>query len=161
MNCSARFCSLQTWKTSSKMLFWLHVWWYLLHLNNLFLHVLYACWLPIKEILKLSRNFLWFENFTRAYLFQIALEIMWLPVQMYWINCLRHLERYVAKYLYKSKLKKNVELPCLCYTVVLLPQKRFEKNKNGDLRILQNRLKNRFWGKRTTIYHRQGNSTFF
>ena len=39
------------------MLFWLHVWWYLQHLNNLFLHVVYAGWLPIKEILKLSRNF--------------------------------------------------------------------------------------------------------
>ena len=38
------------------MLFWLHVWWYLQHLNNLFLHVVYACWLPIKKILKLSRN---------------------------------------------------------------------------------------------------------
>ena len=57
MNCSARFCSLQTLKTSSKMLFWLHVWWYLQHLNNLFLHVVYACWLPIKVILKLSHNF--------------------------------------------------------------------------------------------------------
>ena len=56
MNCSARFRSLQTLKTSSKMLFWLHVWWYLQHLNNLFLHVVYACWLPIKKILKLSRN---------------------------------------------------------------------------------------------------------
>ena len=39
------------------MLFWLHVWWYLLHLNNLFLHIVYAGWLPIKEILKLSGNF--------------------------------------------------------------------------------------------------------
>ena len=39
------------------MLFWLHVWWYLQHLNNLFLHVVYAGWLPIKEILRLSRKF--------------------------------------------------------------------------------------------------------
>ena len=65
MNCSARFCSLQTLKTSSKMLFWLHVWWYLQHLNNLFLHVVYAGWLPIKEILKLSRNF--FMNIINKY----------------------------------------------------------------------------------------------
>ena len=39
------------------MLFWLYVWWYLQHLNNLFLHVVYACWLPVKVILNLSRNF--------------------------------------------------------------------------------------------------------
>ena len=39
------------------MLFWLHMWWYLLHLNNLFLHIVYVAWLPIKEILKLSGNF--------------------------------------------------------------------------------------------------------
>ena len=31
---------------------------------------------------------------------------------------------------------------------------------NGELKFIQNRSKNRFWGKRTTIHHRQGNSTF-
>ena len=25
---------------------------------------------------------------------------------------------------------------------------------NGELKLIQNRLKNRFWGKRTTIHHR-------
>ena len=34
------------------MLFWLHVWWYLQHLNDLFLHVVYEGWLLIKEILR-------------------------------------------------------------------------------------------------------------
>ena len=31
---------------------------------------------------------------------------------------------------------------------------------NGELKFIQNRSKNHFWGKRTTIDHRQGNSTF-
>ena len=31
---------------------------------------------------------------------------------------------------------------------------------NDKLKFIQNRSKNRFWGKRTTIDHRQGNSTF-
>ena len=31
---------------------------------------------------------------------------------------------------------------------------------NCELKFIQNRSKNRFWGKRTTIHHRQGNSTF-
>ena len=31
---------------------------------------------------------------------------------------------------------------------------------NGELKFIQNRSKNRFWGKRTTIHHRQGNPTF-
>ena len=31
---------------------------------------------------------------------------------------------------------------------------------NSELKLLQNGSKNRFWGKRTTIIHRQGNSTF-
>ena len=31
---------------------------------------------------------------------------------------------------------------------------------NGELKFIQNRSKIRFWGKRTTIHHRQDNSTF-
>ena len=31
---------------------------------------------------------------------------------------------------------------------------------NGEFKFIQNRSKNRIWGKRTTIHHRQGNSTF-
>ena len=39
------FLQLTNFKNIEKMLFWLHVWWYLLHLNNLFLHIVYVAWL--------------------------------------------------------------------------------------------------------------------
>ena len=60
----------------------------------------------------------------------------------------------------------HVELPYLWYIVVLLPKKDFEGlwvrhllflitgTIIGELKILQNRSKNRFRGKRTTIYYR-------
>ena len=79
--------------------------------------------------------------------------------------------------MYITQCSINVELPNLWYIVVLLPEKRlFERfwrilslrspvpsiisrTVNGKLKILQIRSKNRFWGKRTTIYYRLANLT--
>ena len=79
--------------------------------------------------------------------------------------------------MYITQCSINVELPNLWYIVVLLPEKRlFERfwrilslrspvpsiisrTVNGKLKILQIRSKNRFWGKRTTIYYRIANLT--
>ena len=83
---------------------------------------------------------------------------------------------YSDKLMYTTQCEINVELPNLWYTVVLLPQKRFfewfwvsavhrpvpsfiGRTVNGKLKILQIRSKNRFWGKRTTIYYRLANLT--
>ena len=83
---------------------------------------------------------------------------------------------YSDKLMYITQCEINVELPNLWYTVVLLPQKRFfewfwvsavhrpvpsfiGRTVNGKLKILQIRSKNRFWGKRTTIYYRLANLT--
>ena len=58
--------------------------------------------------------------------------------------------------MYINQCEINLELPYLWYIVVLLPQKRFWAilsspfTVNGELKILQNRSKKRFWGKRTT-----------
>ena len=58
--------------------------------------------------------------------------------------------------MYINQCEINLELPYLWYIVVLLPQKRFWAilsspfTVNGELKILQNRSKKRFWGKRAT-----------
>ena len=69
----------------------------------------------------------------------------------------------ISLYMYIDQCEINVELPYLWNIVVLLPQKRFcerfwrslsspFRNSKRRTQTTSKSLKNRFWGKRTTIY---------